>query len=221
MRIANIADLHGAIVPVPDADVLIVAGDVSHDMTDLIGFEYLIESYGRLPHRFKIMVAGNHDVILARLRREALDILCDNDFIYLEDDEVIINGVRIYGAPWTPVFGSYPFMLSAQKLKNKWAMIPDGIDILVTHGAPYGILDRNKDGFHIGDCDLGKRVRKIQPALHIFGHCHEGYGMVRDNGEGRMRQTTYVNVATFKDVLNNVDRPPVILEYDHLTGEVR
>jgi hypothetical protein len=38
-----------------------------------------------------------------------------------------------------PEFGNWAFMLPrGPRIKEKWDQIPDGIDILITHGPPLG-----------------------------------------------------------------------------------
>uniref|UniRef100_A0A8C2DER7 Metallophosphoesterase domain containing 2a n=1 Tax=Cyprinus carpio TaxID=7962 RepID=A0A8C2DER7_CYPCA len=60
--------------------------------------------------------------------------------VYLQDSDVTVKGFRIYGAPWTPWFNGWGFNLPrGQSLLDKWNLIPEGIDILMTHGPPLGI----------------------------------------------------------------------------------
>lgn len=51
-------------------------------------------------------------------------------------------------------------------------MIPDKIDVLVTHGPPFGILDKTINKVNAGCKGLLKFVEKINPQVHIFGHIH-------------------------------------------------
>ncbi len=61
------------------------------------------------------------------------------DVIYLEDSETTINGIRIWGSPWQPEFGGWAFNLPrGEECLEKWEMIPEGIDVLITHGPPIG-----------------------------------------------------------------------------------
>ena len=63
------------------------------------------------------------------------------------------------------------------ELKAKWDAIPSDTDILITHGPPLGIFDKNINGFECGCGDLLQAVKeRVRPRLHIFGHIHEGYG---------------------------------------------
>jgi Icc-related predicted phosphoesterase len=73
-------------------------------------------------------------------------------------------------------------------------MIPANTDILITHGPPYGILDKNRVGFSAGCQSLKRAVKRIHPKLHVFGHIHEAGGMVEMGG------TTFVNACVFHGV---------------------
>ncbi|RWX45341.1 hypothetical protein VT98_13313, partial [Candidatus Electrothrix communis] len=94
-------------------------------------------------------------------------------------------------------------------LKKKWDMIPSGIDILVTHTPPSGILDRNGPVSH-GCTDLAAAVATLKPKYHIFGHIHNRHGAVK-HGE-----TWYINGNV--QGKNGVLRSPLLLDYN--SGEI-
>ena len=83
--------------------------------------------------------------------------------------------------------------------------------MLITHGPPFGILDKqNILGEHMGCVQLTKAVLKIQPRLHVFGHIHGGRGR-----EAGPNGTCFVNCA----VLNGAGlHPPTVVELDHRTA---
>lgn len=56
-----------------------------------------------------------------------------------------------------------------------WNKIPEGIDILMTHGPPRGQLDRCSTGEECGCQHLKFAVQNLKPVVHLFGHIHEGY----------------------------------------------
>ena len=97
---------------------------------------------------------------------------------YLEDQSLEIEGLNFYGSPWQPDFCNWAFNLPrGQPLADKWAMIPDNTDVLITHGPPHMILDQLENGERVGDEDLQQEVtRRVKPGLHVFGHIHSGYG---------------------------------------------
>lgn len=54
---------------------------------------------------------------------------------YLQGSAVEIEGLKIYGSPWQPEFQGWAFNLPrGPRLREKWRLIPEGLDILVTHG---------------------------------------------------------------------------------------
>ena len=91
------------------------------------------------------------------------------------------SGIEVYGAPWQPEFCNWAFNLySSSALKEKWDLIPNSTDVLVTHGPPYMILDRTLEGNFTGCQQLREAIEeRVKPRLHIFGHIHEAYGEIR------------------------------------------
>jgi Icc-related predicted phosphoesterase len=166
---------------------------------------------GSLPHHHKIVVAGNHDHLLTDDPEKAKRLL--SEAIYLQDETVLVAGITVYGAPWNPLFNDYAcdaFALPRGKvLKRKWDMIPPGIDILVTHAPPSGILDRHGPVSH-GCTDLAAAVAALRPRYHIFGHIHDRHGVIRQGG------TCYINANV--QGKNGELRSPLLLDYD--SGEI-
>lgn len=56
-----------------------------------------------------------------------------------------------------------------------FAALSPAADIVITHGPPHGILDRTVEG-RAGCEALFAAVAHARPALHCFGHIHEGWG---------------------------------------------
>jgi hypothetical protein len=81
-----------------------------------------------------------------------------------------------YSLQRQPRHGYHGFQLDrGQSLLNKWNLIPDDTDILVTHGPPLGYGDHARGQRHVGCVDLLNTVRmRVKPQFHIFGHIHEG-----------------------------------------------
>jgi Icc-related predicted phosphoesterase len=135
-----------------------------------------IDWYKELPIKHKIYVPGNHDTSIEKKLVIKQDFT-DAGIIYLEDDLVEIQGVMIYGNPYTPQFGQWAFMKDRVKLDRYWTQaMPGYVDILVTHGPPKGILDKSYDRDNYleccGDKSLLNKVLEVQPAYHLFGHIH-------------------------------------------------
>ncbi len=179
MKCVAISDTHGMYeqVAVPDGDVLIHAGDILAKGT-LFELDEFNDWLGSLPHKYKIVVAGNHDWCFENSERASRGLL--SNAIYLRDESVIINDVHFYGAPWQPCFMNWAFNLKrGEELKIKWQLIPNDTDVLITHAPPAGVLDRVADGDRVGCEELAKAINRIKPKFHVFGHIHEGYGVVK------------------------------------------
>ena len=154
MKIISISDTHGLhpSMKIPDGDLLVHAGDLTHHgaLEDVIDFNNFLAT---LPHPHKIVIAGNHDFCFEEDRKACEEAL--TNCIYLQDQEVTIDGVRFYGSPWQPWFYDWAFNLErGPKIRAKWDLIPEGIDILITHGPPYGIGDLTTRGDNAGCQDL-------------------------------------------------------------------
>eukprot|EP00927_Polykrikos_kofoidii_P040142 TRINITY_DN34363_c0_g1_i2.p1 TRINITY_DN34363_c0_g1~~TRINITY_DN34363_c0_g1_i2.p1 ORF type:complete len:180 (-),score=29.34 TRINITY_DN34363_c0_g1_i2:181-720(-) len=145
---------------------------------------------GRLPHQHKIVVCGNMDQrIESCANREVRQKLIPNA-LYLEDEVAEVAGLKLYGSPFTPKFCGAFQLDSPAEAEDKWAHIPEDLDILITHGPPEGILDVVGRGHHAGCVALRQRVRDVRPRFHFFGHIHENGGRsVEEDG------TTFVNAA--------------------------
>lgn len=235
-RIVCISDTHGrhADLVVPEGDILVHAGDLcSH------GELHEISVFGRWlarqPHKHKVLIAGNHDFPFERnkcLARDTLDYGLDyaENVHYLQDDGVTLEGLRIWGAPWQPRFHDWAFNLDrGEALAEKWALIPEDTDILVTHGPPAGHLDRTlvdpgpPGGFwnegHVGCVDLLARLEQLRVRLHVFGHIHEGYGQT----PLRRRRSLYPEPVTPATLCVNASictldyrptNPPTVVDLD-------
>ncbi len=193
MRISFISDTHGKHGEIdlekelPGGDLLIHAGDFmntgAHEY-ELVSFLEWFNSLGN--YRYKVFIAGNHDVIFEKNPTRVKEILSNYDRVYyLQDNWVGIvhnnTKVKVYGSPWQPRFFNWAFNLDrgGDDLRGVWGKIPTDTDILITHGPPQGILDTSGSPYFkpILGCELLKeRVDKYPPKLHVFGHIHGGYG---------------------------------------------
>mgnify|MGYP006291605781 CR=1 FL=1 len=206
MKLIVISDTHGQhrSLEIPDGDVLIHAGDLTRHGTlgDVREFNNFL---GTLPHPHKIVIAGNHDFCFEKDRKACEEIL--TNCIYLQDQEVVIDGVKFYGSPWQPWFYDWAFNLQrGPEIRAKWELIPEDTDVLITHGPPHGIEDMTAQGEHAGCQDLLEVIEEIKPKMHIFGHIHEGYGVTVN------RETTFIN-ASSADQLYRLLNPPIV--FDH------
>ena len=196
MIIVCISDLHGHYPKLEGGDLLIVAGDLTARDT-LREHDDFVEWVDNQKYKKKIFIAGNHDNCLIG-SQNCPDWPFEPPVTYLCDSETEFEGLKIWGSPWTKSFkGMNPrykaFTLdSEQELEEKWKMIPEDTDILITHSPPYGIFDEVTrdvciEGHqcdkveHVGSHSLLYYSQMHQPKLHVFGHIHESYGMQRPN----------------------------------------
>lgn len=193
-------DWWDVLVALPNAhlegEVLILAGDMvpARNPADL---EPFLLALGQLRYQLIIVVAGNHDHIFQRFPRQSRQMLSAATIHYLEDEGLEWGGLRFWGSPWTlwretASLESMAFAAGPDAIAEKWVLIPDNTDILITHSPPHGILDGSDYGFSFGCPLLSQRVAEIQPLVHIFGHVHEDRGIMQlhDN------PTTFINGCT-------------------------
>jgi len=179
---------------IPEGDVLVIPGDFTNvgAKADVKDFNLWLKEQ---PCKWKVVIAGNHDWCFATKGKKKKSpgwlTAGDDKIIYLQDDEVIIDGVKFYGSPWQPEFCNWAFNLPrGSALRDKWQWIPNDTDVLITHGPPAGILDVSAYGNErLGCVDLLDRVYKVNPKVHAFGHIHSAYGT-----EQKMN-TMFINAA--------------------------
>lgn len=207
----------------PGGDILIHAGDATS-----MGYRHEIQEFmkwmnGLNNYDHKVFIAGNHDWGFQDSPKECREFLdFYNKINYLEDDMVLIGEeyermVKIWGAPWQPEFHNWAFNLprNGDQLKEKWDLIPQDIDILITHGPSFGHLDTVKfnPGVNLGCELLRERIEVIKPKIHVFGHIHTGYGYKFDGN------THYFNAAVL-DENYNFTQKPLTVNWNPETNEI-
>jgi Icc-related predicted phosphoesterase len=212
MRLVLMSDTHGlhaSIPEMPPGDVLVHAGDISlrGSLPEIADFLAWFEAQ---PHRWKLLVAGNHDFAFER-QAELTERMVPSNVVYLRDSGIVIEGVRFWGSPWQPWFYDWAFnLLRGPEIAAKWALIPEDVQVLITHGPPHGILDavERPRGKHAGCEALRDRIGAL-PALrlHAFGHIHEAYGQVEQDAR------RYVN-ACICDFNYAPVNAPVVVDFD-------
>lgn len=213
MIIQCISDLHGQLPQVPPADLLLIGGDILPHGSLLFQAEWLCTTFSiwlsSLPCGEVVAVAGNHDWLFERRPHLVPRVL---PWHYLQDSEVTVCGLRIYGSPWQPRFLDWAFNLDEPELARKWARIPEGIDILLLHGPPHGygdlapplitdVNDPRVNPEHVGSPSLRDRILEVRPKLTVFGHIHEGYGVYEVDG------LKLVNASLMDGKYNMVNKP--------------
>ncbi len=210
MRIVCMSDTHGMHrqVDVPDGDVLVHAGDITaHGSQAEVG--EFIRWLGEQPHKHKVFIPGNHDRSLETRRRQACLSDVPEGVHYLCDSAIELDRVKFYGSPWTPKFFNWAFMLDRHDMDLVWQHVPEDTDVLVTHGPPYGHGDLAPRGRHAGCVELLWLLSGVAdpPALHVFGHIHEGYGVTKSDA---IPETTFVNAAICTGDYRPTNKPIVV-----------
>nr|XP_022324332.1 metallophosphoesterase MPPED2-like [Crassostrea virginica]XP_022324333.1 metallophosphoesterase MPPED2-like [Crassostrea virginica] len=244
VRFVCISDTHAKLFKVadriPDGDVLLHAGDFTN-----IGWPGEVKEFneilGRLPHKHKIVIAGNHDLtfddqmiaenpkgleifglnlerVKTYLTSEGVSNTKDllTNCVYLEDASIELCGIKIHGSPWQPEYFDWGFNLPrGQPCLTKWNRIPCDTDILITHSPPLGHGDKCYDGVRAGCLELLNTIQKrVQPKFNIFGHIHEGYGCSTDG------VTTYINASTCT-LQYKPTNPPIVFDFPLPPGHTK
>ncbi|MBF6598498.1 MAG: metallophosphatase domain-containing protein [Fermentimonas sp.] len=199
MNILHLSDthnLHRQLSNMPAADIIVHSGDISFAGT---GEEVLdfIEWFGNLDYKYKIFIAGNHDLALERKAPERIQRFLPQNCYYLCNSGVTINGINFWGVP---------FFFSEELEENyrqELNLIPDNTDILITHRPPHGLLD-NSSNFSYGCPHLLQKVAEIRPQYHLFGHIHDAYGIVKQV------PTTFANAAVVDTQYRLLNKPFVL-----------
>jgi len=216
MKFVLISDTHDSHrkITLPEGDVLIHAGDMTYRGEANIVADFN-DWLGSLPYKHKIIIAGNHELGFGKVPLESKKQLFSNG-IYLEDEALEIEGIKIYGSPWTPYFYSWEFNFPRESLAysksahEAWAKIPSDTDILVTHGPAYGSLDLvnnpgQRENPHVGCKFLKERIEQLSDLkFHVFGHIHEGYGIKQSD------TLTSINASVLDDQYSLMNKPIVI-----------
>jgi len=161
-------------------DIVIFSGDCSNPRDPYNNepeVRAFIHWFKGIPAKHKIFVAGNHDTSIEKGLVKKIDFSGYN-IHYLENDYIILEGLKIFGSPNTPTFGSgWAFNKDRAKLDKHWSQIDDDTDVIVVHGPPKGVLDLSYDrGNNLEHCGCNALKRhilgRVKPRLVCFGHIH-------------------------------------------------
>ncbi len=172
LSIVAISDTHGCHgkLTIPSCDILIHAGDVCNygNREEISEF---MEWFVSGPARYKIFVAGNHDTTFEQ-EIDSLIALIPEEVIYLDNSVITIQGVCFASTPARPYLGDFVDL--------------EGVDVFITHGAPYGVLDKR-----LGCKHLAIQISEAQPKYALFGHIH-----LSESQHTTLDGITYVNLTS-------------------------
>lgn len=212
-RIIAISDLHGTLPDIDPCDILIIAGDVCPTSNHTVSFQnlWLHTKFApwlkSLPAKRIVGIAGNHDWVFEKRPEAVMDL----PWTYLIDNYCTIDGLRIFGTPWSNRFFDWAFNLDPPELDKVFAAI-DRADIIVSHGPPYGYGDqapRDEYPFYEKTGSIGflAAIERLKPRLCIYGHIHEG------RGQWKYGETILAN-ATIKDDKYRHVYEPMVFDVD-------
>jgi len=170
-----------------------------------------------LPHRTKVVIAGNHDMCLDEnwkiggymgtmgFTGEVFDGLQEvvrgedtrqSGVHYLEYEplEMQVRGKvwKVFGSPAAARYSFGAFQYETEdEATAVYSKIPNDTEILLTHTPAEHILDETRRGVRAGCGILARRIKELESCrLHVFGHIHEARGA--EIGEGNK---VHVNAA--------------------------
>jgi len=209
-RVVNIlamADLHAFgpdAVDCKGADMILFAGDICPDgVYDENGVRKWGKSSSKLEwlekeffpwcesfHGEIVLTPGNRDKFV--LEKPIEKIQWPSNVTCLIDEMKVVNGIKIYGSPWAQtknhllkegLEGDGVFEFSPEGLKQKFAAIPKGLDILLCHSTPSKTdseIDLGVEKFdngvrksaRLGSDVLADVISEVKPQVVVSGHIH-------------------------------------------------
>jgi Icc-related predicted phosphoesterase len=193
MVIKATSDLHGyepTHEQIGECDLLLVGGDImpvwNHEPDFQLNWldtrwrEWLRERHENGAKKI-VWIAGNHDFALQKDEGDKIARSMDTeDIMYLCDEGIVVNGIKIWGFPWTPNLPGWAFQYDSIDVDDHLEKIPDDTDILLSHGPPYGAGDKPFMSYsHVGSTELKDIIANKKIPVVVCGHIHEGFGFYK------------------------------------------
>lgn len=228
MLIHCVSDLHGNIPQVPTCDLLLLAGDywgygysfgteksqakwLKHHLVPWIKELKNSNTVSKI-----VAIAGNHDGIF----QTHPELVPEIDWIYLKNSTATIDiwgeDIKVYGTPYTPFFLNWAFNAPEGDYKEIvlgriFNEIPEGIDILLSHGPAYMICDRTYQGDNVGSKELAKALDRVKPKMVVCGHIHTARNVIKHN------ETLVVSCSIVKEG-HKIDNNGITLQGNNLNN---
>lgn len=205
LKILHLSDTHNFFEPHYQydisADVVVHTGDA--ECYTAIDFYKFVEWFKLFPVLYKIYVAGNHDKFIYENKKLCKEVFDEAGIIYLDKEEVVIDGIKFYGEPMTPRFGNWYFMADRGKMAKHWNLVPNDVNVLLTHGPAKGVLDLSENrqgGLEMCGCTaLKNRIKDLKELkLNCFGHIHNNKN-ITNTGTRNINGVIYSNSASVED----------------------
>jgi predicted phosphodiesterase len=188
------------------ADVVIHCGDLTEE-SKIEEIRSTLQFLKGLKATLKLVIAGNHDFTLdlptfrSNIKnanppleehlvqkefgeygeaRRLFDEAINDGIVFLDEGHHnfnLTNGayLKVFASPYTP--GDHTWGFSYPPGSEHNFLIDKDIDVVITHGPPAGILDKNTDKEKRLGCErLFTAIARSKPRLHCFGHVHRGWG---------------------------------------------
>ncbi|KAI4852922.1 hypothetical protein E4T44_01170 [Aureobasidium sp. EXF-8845] len=198
-RILVISDTHGANpidAELEPVDLVIHCGDLTQE-SKLDEYKQVISLLKSLDAPLKLVIAGNHDFTLdtpvykQKLTEAGLEPPHEDEVVMGEFGETraLLESERDAGILFLDE-GTHEILLANDQ----------GVDIVITHGPPEGILDRPANKERAGCPDLFAAIANARPFMHCFGHIHESWGAKKVTWRGTEASET---PSHFTDIDND------------------
>lgn len=145
-------------------DLILAAGDLRSD------YLTFIETLSNKP---LVYVPGNHD--------GRYDVKPPEGCICCDGDVVTVKGIRIMGLGGSAYYNGGKHQYTEKGMASRIAKLrgkvarAGGVDIVLTHAAPYGLGD-DSDYCHRGFEVFLPMMDKLEPVYLVHGHVHLNYG---------------------------------------------
>lgn len=228
-KYAIISDLHGIFPKIDEQfDCLLICGDicpVQFDRDYYLCLSWLqndfINYINNLNCEKVIIIPGNHDFIFWNIYKNiSLNSKEIQKYIFgdklinklniLIDDFIIYDNKKIYGTPWCPNLKYWVFYGTNEILTNKFNMIPDDVDILLTHCPPNignagVVLQKCKNNNRNFGCNELSNALQNKNIKYVFcGHIHSG-----EHSETYLNNTKVVNVSILDEFYKEYYKPTI------------
>jgi hypothetical protein len=251
MKLILMSDTHNYGYPLeklPAADGIIHAGDacIKGTEAELVNFSRWLD-HACAKYSFVIYVPGNHDRAFAGGSQDYIArAICQagpnsggiprqkTNLHILVNESLTIDGVTFFGSPYTRPIGNHgwAYFIDYDGASAFWEMVvkdnPDGYDVLITHDPLYRVGDKVNNNWHhwpfVGCKAIRQYVEELPPALHVFGHIHEGYGIYEGvnttlrNKKDEPVDTLFVN-ASIRDETYHVANKPILVTIELIDGK--
>ncbi|MFH1317298.1 MAG: metallophosphoesterase [Candidatus Woesearchaeota archaeon] len=185
MKIVILGDIHGKW----DKANAIISHELEDNGVALSTGDFCNYDYKPWKNKKLVFVHGNHDnpSVLGELFRQPKDLIA----LRAGDVYTLPDNTRVLGFPgvYSPHFFNHGEEVSkfyTVKDVEKALQTDVPIDILLSHEAPLGVVQKN--GADVGKEHITRLIEELKPRLAIFGHHHNFY-------ESRVGQTEIIGMG--------------------------